>query len=141
MHWCNFLCASHVSGCFGVSLIKQGRTQQPCFPWVCLLLLFCGYNPGIFCTLQTCCCYRGLQVGCLQEKANKAVTLKYLIRLGCQNQRLTVYTVTSFAYCTGQQCKQLYIQQCKQLYIQVENVLYCQDSIVLSGQYCTVRTV
>ena len=40
--------------------------------------------------------YRGLQVGCPQERANiKAVALKYLIRLGCQNQRLTVYTVSA----------------------------------------------
>ena len=31
-----------------------------------------------------------------------AVALKCLIRLGCLVQRLTVYTVAPFAYCTGQ---------------------------------------
>ena len=45
-------------------------------------------------------------------EGKEAVALKYLIRLGCQNQRLTVYSFyyqLPFAYCTGQTtCKPPY---------------------------------
>ncbi len=49
------------------------------------------YVVSVTCTL---CTYTKLQVSCPQEKANRHWW--YLIKLGCQNQRQTAYTVNFY---------------------------------------------